>query len=167
MAWGLPQTALPNILKPFHQAVIGASDAGGMGLGLALIDQMTRLHGGSITVSSGGPGMGSRFEVRLPLAQPEPHHRTGPGCRRRRLKNGACSSSMTTSTHRKASRCCLSLSAMRLRSHPTDVAVPSAWSSWRPEVALIDIGLPDLDGYEVVNAPACDESASRRHCWWR
>jgi len=69
---GIPAEMQPYIFEPFTQvdAHRGRSQ-GGLGLGLSLVDRLTRLHGGSVTVHSDGPGLGSEFVVRLPLL-PQP-----------------------------------------------------------------------------------------------
>jgi signal transduction histidine kinase/CheY-like chemotaxis protein len=148
---GISSEALDDIFKPFHQATLGAvEEGGGLGLGLALVDQLSRLHGGSIAVASAGPGLGSRFELRLPLAQATeqpsapPSEDGHPGTRRRVLvvdDNPDAADSLR----------------MLLEFVGHEIAVASDGRSaiesvvaWQPEVALIDIGLPDLDGYEVV-----------------
>lgn len=147
---GIAAEELSNIFRPFHQAVIGDANAGGMGLGLALIDQMTRLHGGSVSVSSAGPAMGSRFEVRLPLAAPdaaaaeEDRADADAGEKRRVLivdDNADALESLKM--------------LLEYVGHEIEVASDGRSGtervlSWHPEVALIDIGLPDIDGYEVV-----------------
>jgi signal transduction histidine kinase/CheY-like chemotaxis protein len=148
---GISSEALDDIFKPFHQATLGAvEEGGGLGLGLALVDQLSRLHGGSVAVASAGPGLGSRFELRLPLAQATeqpsapPSEDGHPGTRRRVLvvdDNPDAADSLR----------------MLLEFVGHEIAVASDGRSaiesvvaWQPEVALIDIGLPDLDGYEVV-----------------
>jgi signal transduction histidine kinase/ActR/RegA family two-component response regulator len=147
---GISSEALSDIFKPFHQAAIGSVEGGGMGLGLALVDQLTRLHGGSVAASSDGPGLGSRFEIRLPLAQTAAQPAVTAsedeptGSKRRVLvvdDNPDAADSLR----------------MLLEFVGHEIAVASDGRSaiasvvaWQPEVALIDIGLPDLDGYEVV-----------------
>jgi len=148
---GISPDELPNIFKPFHQADVGSVEAGGMGLGLALVEQLTRLHGGSVAVSSPGPGQGSRFEVRLPLAPPK-----SPPLR--------ADAAADKAVHRK--KVLLiddnpdALDSLRMLlefvGHEIDVASDGCSGiervlAWHPEAALIDIGLPDIDGYEVVS----------------
>ncbi len=147
---GISAQDLPNIFRPFHQAAIGSADAGGMGLGLALVEQLTRLHGGTVAVTSEGPNTGSTFEVRLPLAQRRvsqeakrvPHH-------------------IVTETKRVLlvddNPDALESLQMLLEHVGYEVEVAAdghdgieRLRSWHPDVALIDIGLPDIDGYELV-----------------
>ncbi|HLI78439.1 MAG TPA: ATP-binding protein, partial [Candidatus Binataceae bacterium] len=147
---GISPEALPDIFKPFQQATRGSVEAGGMGLGLALVEQLTHLHGGTVAVFSNGPGTGSRFEVTLPLAQsntaadePESAHENSVAKRRVLIvdDNPDALDSLKM--------------LLEFVGHEIDVAsnghsgVERA-KAWRPEVALIDIGLPDIDGYEVV-----------------
>jgi signal transduction histidine kinase/ActR/RegA family two-component response regulator len=147
---GISPEELPDIFKPFHQATPGSVDAGGMGLGLALVEQLTHLHGGTVTVSSKGPGAGTRFEVRLPLAQ----------------SVSAASGEIAQENSVTKRRVLIiddnpdALDSLKILlefvGHEIDVA-PDGCSGveraaeWHPEAALVDIGLPDIDGYEVVS----------------
>jgi len=141
---GISPEALPYIFKPFHQATVDSVEAGGMGLGLALVDQMTRLHGGTVTVESSGLQSGSRFEVRLPLAEPakqpiKSEHQDKGLVEKRRV--------LVVDDNPDA----LDSLRMLLEFIGHEIAVASDGRSaiervlaWQPEVALIDIGLPDL-----------------------
>lgn len=65
---GIPSDQIERIFEPFTQLPQSRGAArGGMGLGLALVRRLTELHGGTVDVASGGPGLGSRFAVSLPL----------------------------------------------------------------------------------------------------
>jgi signal transduction histidine kinase len=66
---GIPHEMLPRIFDLFTQ-VDGTSgrSQGGLGIGLSLVKDLVQLHGGSVQVRSDGPGKGSEFTVRLPLA---------------------------------------------------------------------------------------------------
>lgn len=68
---GIPSERLDSIFEPFVQLSESRNAArGGMGLGLSLVRRLTELHGGTVDVTSGGPGHGSRFAVHLPRQQP-------------------------------------------------------------------------------------------------
>ncbi len=66
---GIPPEQLPHLFDMFVQSPQGAAQAmGGLGIGLSLVRSLTELHGGTVAVSSEGPGKGSEFVVRLPLS---------------------------------------------------------------------------------------------------
>ncbi len=68
---GIPSERLASIFEPFVQLSESRNTSrGGMGLGLSLVRRLAELHGGTVDVTSGGPGRGSRFTVHLPLQQP-------------------------------------------------------------------------------------------------
>ena len=68
---GIPFERVDSIFEPFVQLSQSRTAArGGMGLGLSLVRRLTELHGGTVDVTSRGPGRGSRFAVNLPLLQP-------------------------------------------------------------------------------------------------
>ncbi len=65
---GIAAESIPDLFVPFHQDEhAGARSEGGLGLGLALVDMLVKLHGGQVDVHSEGPGQGSTFTVTLPL----------------------------------------------------------------------------------------------------
>jgi signal transduction histidine kinase len=77
---GIPADMLPHLIDMFTHAHRDRS-AGGLGLGLALVKKPTELHGGTVEVRSDGPGRGSEFTVRLPVALEPAARRTGEGVR--------------------------------------------------------------------------------------
>ena len=148
---GLPPEALPEVFAMFSQ-VKSAQDRseGGLGIGLALATGLVRLHGGTLQVRSEGVGRGCEFIVQMPrrsvgdAPQGSAGVASGPSLRRRVL---------IADDNRDAADSLAML--LRLEGHEVAVvhdgrqAVASI-DSFRPEVALLDIGMPELNGYEVA-----------------
>ncbi len=149
---GVSPELLDRIFEPFAQvtATLDRSD-GGLGLGLALVRGLVGLHGGSVRARSEGPGTGTELEVRLPLAARAPAEERAP--------EDAAASDAPARRHvlvvedNADNRDTL---VMLLESFGHEVVAaedgPSgvrAAEEARPEVAIVDIGLPGFDGYEV------------------
>jgi PAS domain S-box-containing protein len=147
---GISPGLLPRVFEMFAQADRSASRShGGLGIGLTLVDTLVRLHGGFVRARSEGSGRGSEFVVTLPralevkeLARKERPAKVGPLHR-----------VLVVDDNRDAAE---SL-GMLLRSFGHDVRVafdgPAALASIRsedPSVVFLDIGMPGMDGYEVV-----------------
>lgn len=128
---------------------------GGLGIGLTLVRSLVGMHGGTVEAKSGGPGQGSEFLVRLPLlaervAAAGVPPRPAPLPRRRILivddsRDGAESLAMLLRV----------LGAEVALAH-TGRAALEAVAAWRPDVVLLDIGMPGMDGYEVARRIRAD-----------
>ena len=129
-----------------------ARSQGGLGIGLSLVRGMVELHGGKVAAASQGRDTGATFTIRLPLAAPgaaapqrlKPAHR-GNGTMHHRI--------LVVEDHADSAE------ALRLvlQDQGHEVAVvddgPHAIAqaqAWRPEVVLMDLGLPGMDGYELA-----------------
>jgi signal transduction histidine kinase/ActR/RegA family two-component response regulator len=124
--------------------------AGGLGIGLTLVRRLAELHGGTAHAASAGPGQGSVFTVALPTTEARPPQgvkaATDPVARQRRK--------ILVIEDSEDARRTLSL-ALRMDGHEVYEAADGpagvdAAASVQPEVALIDIGLPGLNGYQVA-----------------
>jgi PAS domain S-box-containing protein len=147
---GIPQDALEEVFSMFSQ-VKSAQDRseGGLGIGLALARGLIHLHGGTLEAHSDGMGRGSEFIAKLPRrtlsSAPEAAGvASAPSVRRRVL---------IADDNRDAA----DTLAMLLRMDGHDVSVVydgrqavATIDSFRPEIALLDVGMPELDGYEVA-----------------
>ena len=132
--------------EPIHRV------GGGLGVGLALARRIVELHGGSLAVASEGEGKGSEFTVRLPLAQPAAE-KARPALRARQAKSIAPKRILIVDDNVDAAAA-LNLLLQSL-GHETSVAhdglqALAAAEVFRPDVVLLDIGLPGVSGYEVA-----------------
>jgi len=150
---GIPREKLEEVFEMFtqvpeHRALSGGS---GLGIGLALSRRLIELHGGSIQATSEGFGHGSEFLIRLPLATPIdlPDRNVSPAgthAARRRLVLIIEDNVDAANTLRVA------LESLGHTVHVTHDG-PSGLATFgelAPEVLLLDIGLPGMDGYEVA-----------------
>jgi signal transduction histidine kinase len=154
---GIDPEMLPRIFDAFTQVeqTIDRSQ-GGLGLGLTLVRRLVELHGGSIAARSEGPGRGSTFTVRLPAADRDAASRRpgreGPASRdpsRPRPRVLVVDDSADTA---RAMVRLLGAQGFDVRvAHDGRAAVDAA-RDHRPDVILLDIGLPGMNGYEVARA---------------
>ena len=154
---GMDRDALNNVFELFAQAA-GPSHAvqGGLGVGLSLARSIAELHGGVLTAHSEGPGKGSEFVLRLPAADaPEVQVApTGPtpdqGFRHRILvvdDNVDAAESLGTM---------LAYSGHDVRVAHGGVEALSAAREFSPNVMILDLGMPEMDGYAVARAVRSD-----------
>jgi len=151
---GMTAEFIPTIFRLFVQAERTTDRrGGGLGLGLTLVRRLVELHHGSVRASSEGLARGSSFVVRLPALPPG----AAPQC----SPNTSRSAAGPTTTHRilvvddNIDAAESSAAVLRLDGHAVHVACdgPAALRSaedFRPDVVLLDIGLPGMDGYEVA-----------------
>ena len=160
---GIPPELMPMIFNLFTQLDRTSGPAqSGLGIGLALVQRLVEMHGGSVAARSEGLGKGSEFLIRLPLfireqvesGQPLQQlsaleqsmtNAEGPARTQRRIlvaddNNDALESLATL----------LQLSGHEVYTAANGAMALEAAEQHRPEVALLDIGMPKLDGYEVA-----------------
>jgi CheY-like chemotaxis protein len=147
---GISAEMLPRVFDLFVQAERPLDGTqGGLGLGLTLARRLTELHGGTLEALSDGLGKGSEFVVRLPTCEGAPMrdrpriHLTSDSPQRRILivdDNADAAEGLTLA---------LSVSGHVVRSAADGPAALQTIEQFRPDVVLLDIGLPGMDGYEV------------------
>jgi PAS domain S-box-containing protein len=149
---GIAAERLPRIFEPFEHADPGQ---GSLGIGLTLVRRLAEMHGGSVTVHSEGLGQGSEFVVRLP-AWTGGTNGEGPGQPKGRPPPGAVAPKRRILVVDDDEDVAKSLAMLlRLEGHEVRVAsggarALAAVAEERPEVVLLDLGLPDVDGYRVA-----------------
>jgi signal transduction histidine kinase len=149
---GIPEDLVPKVFDMFVQERVTPDGAGGLGLGLGLVKRLIELHGGTVHVSSPGVNQGASFEVRVPLLDAEAQaqverSRSGTGPQERPLRAVVCDDAADLRE--------LVAELLRMKGHEVIVVEDGAAAvrvitEERPDVALIDIGLPEMDGYEVA-----------------
>jgi CheY-like chemotaxis protein len=146
---GIPADMLSSIFDLFTQGEVSlARSQGGLGVGLTLARTLVTMHGGSIEAASEGEGRGSEFTLRLPLAAPEVDPRAAAAAVAGSMRN------ILVVEDNADAREMLRI-ALELDGHHVEVAedgIKGVETALRihPDVALVDIGLPGLDGYEVA-----------------
>jgi signal transduction histidine kinase/CheY-like chemotaxis protein len=133
---------------------------GGLGIGLTLVRRLAELQGGSAVAESAGPGLGTEVVVRLPAiaapesAAPAPAAESPLGCDVLVVEDNADAREML--------RALLELGGHRVRTAEDGEAGVAAVETFRPEVVLVDLGLPKLDGYEVARRIRARAAGGRR-----
>jgi signal transduction histidine kinase/ActR/RegA family two-component response regulator len=153
---GIAPELLPHIFDLFTQAEWPVDRSqGGLGIGLALVRRLVELHGGAITASSPGVGNGSEFVVRLPALSAIPPMRDGQASREDKslLSKAAHRRILVVDDNVDAAESLALL--LQVQGHSVEIAHDGPMAlhkaeDLRPEVVLLDIGLPRLDGYEVA-----------------
>ncbi len=148
---GIPIEMLDKIFDLFVQShqTLDRSD-GGLGLGLTLVRSLVTMHGGTVCARSEGEGRGAEFSVRLPLAH-KPAAAAAPTVRRGPVQRGA---KVVLIEDNEDSReiLCHYLAFAGFEAHgaadgPSGIAL---MREQRAEVAIVDVGLPGMDGFEVA-----------------
>jgi CheY-like chemotaxis protein len=151
---GIAAALLPRMFEMFTQGEQSrAPTIGGMGIGLALARQIVELHSGTITAHSDGPGQGSTFTVRLPVASTplpaQPHARL----ERERPTPAAARRVLVVDDERLSAASWAKLlqhGGCEVRTAHDGLEAVGVADAFRPDVVLLDIGLPKLNGYEVA-----------------
>lgn len=160
---GIDPEMLDEVFGMFFQSnkALDRSD-GGMGVGLTLVRTLVEMHGGTVTAHSGGQGHGSQFVIRLPLTSKlpaksieQPSVAAGAVIRVLLVEDNPDSRDMLQTI--------LKLDGFQVEVAKDGQQGLEAILAQRPNVALIDIGLPGLDGYEVARRVRKQLSRSEVH----
>ncbi|WP_437961819.1 GAF domain-containing protein [Sorangium sp. So ce119] len=151
---GIPADMLPKVFDMFTQVVRSIDRAqGGLGIGLTLVRRLVELHGGTVHAESDGPGCGSTFAVRLPLAAAEEpaSRRSSPGPAGRDAAAALRILVVDDNVDGAESLALLlRMSGHRTRAVHTGPEALAAARELGADVVFLDIGLPGMSGYEVA-----------------
>jgi signal transduction histidine kinase/ActR/RegA family two-component response regulator len=154
---GIERAELERIFEPFVQ-IHRVTDAarGGLGLGLAIVRTLVERHGGSVVAESAGPGTGTAFTVELPILSASSEQAATPA---------SPPSAPSVRSARRGTRVLivddnidvaeLLSDALTLAGFETNIAhdaqsAIARWRSFSPHAGVLDVGLPDSDGYELA-----------------
>ena len=148
---GIPTHMLPHVFEMFTQVEgnLGRSQ-GGLGIGLSIVQRLVQMHGGSVEACSDGPGRGSEFVVRLPVASSlvgnQPVDEANP------VRPAACLRILVADDNLDAAESLamlLTIEGNETRMAHDGLEALDVAATFRPDVMLLDIGMPKLNGYEV------------------
>ncbi|MFO1207245.1 MAG: ATP-binding protein [Burkholderiales bacterium] len=147
---GIAEDMLPKVFDLFVQSDRSLDRSqGGLGIGLSVVKRLVEMHGGRVAVTSGGPGTGTTFEVRLPRqaapAESEEPTPVGGAARRSLLiidDNADAAESLAM--------------ILNIEGHHADFVTQPRLALdrarlMRPDVILLDLGMPEMDGFEVAH----------------
>jgi signal transduction histidine kinase len=148
---GISAELLPHVFDVFVQGEQALDRAqGGLGIGLSLVRKLAQLHGGAVDAASPGSDQGSVFTIRFPLVEPAPRHQpNGPTAMD---EIGPCTI-LLIDDHDDGRM----MMGMMLNAYGNEILEAANGThglaladSRQPDIALVDIGLPGIDGYEVA-----------------
>ncbi|MEQ8615710.1 MAG: chemotaxis protein CheB [Lacipirellulaceae bacterium] len=151
---GIEPHMLDGIFDLFVQSKTGEDSGGGMGVGLTLVRQLVELHGGTVKAASEGLGKGSTFSVLLPITD-KPLEQTPTPARPKTLRKPEETDILLVEDNQDARQMLeevLQLEGYRVRTASDGKEALAIIDEKVPNVAIVDIGLPEVDGYEIARA---------------
>jgi signal transduction histidine kinase/ActR/RegA family two-component response regulator len=156
---GISADLLPHVFDVFVQGSSTLDRAqGGLGIGLSLVRRLTELHGGSIEAESKGPGGGSTFTLRMPRIEHQIAPAPAPTPAAQEREHGKPSVLLIEDNEdgREMMAMMLSCYGYEVRYAEDGLRGLEVATQFRPDLALVDIGLPGIDGYEVARRLRAD-----------
>jgi PAS domain S-box-containing protein len=151
---GIPAEMLPRVFNMFFQSNAALARAeGGLGVGLSLVRGLVRLHGGSVEARSDGPGGGSEFVIRLPLSAGMQNIVDAEADEAEQISVDTGLKILVVDDNRDAADTCamlLEASGHHVQTAYTGRQALELARAFRPHALLLDIGLPDMDGYQLA-----------------
>lgn len=149
---GIPARALPQLFTMFGQVNRDGTPQTGLGIGLALSKRLVEMHGGTIEGHSSGVGLGAEFVVKLPLAEEDTSWEAAAAATTRGTGNGRLKVLIVDDNEDLVEMLALVVSGVGhdVRTALDGGSAVAAALSYRPDVILLDLGLPVLSGLEVA-----------------
>jgi CheY-like chemotaxis protein len=164
---GIEAALLPHVFELFTQGTRTLDRAqGGLGLGLALVKSMVALHGGTVHAHSDGPGRGSMFTLALPLLEQAAAPAPPDGGATMRAARRALSVMIVDDNADSVVTlgALLQAAGHRVATLTDPLMAQAAAAECRPEVCILDIGMPGMDGYQLVRRLRADPASSAALC---
>lgn len=156
---GIAPELLPNLFEPFVQGKQALDrSSGGLGLGLAMVKRLAELHGGSVRAASGGPGRGSTFTLYLPACEAPAVAREDTADLSTRSRRFVIVDDNDDA--RQSLRALLTAEGHAVEVAADGLSALDMLFAAAADVALIDIGLPGIDGYELARRLRASPAAS-------
>lgn len=154
---GIKSDFLPHIFESFCQEDASVTRKhGGLGLGLAIVYSLVELHGGTIVADSSGEGQGATFTVKLPLLNVEPEVQSEetlkPECDLRGIRVLAIEDRLDS---RELLKVLLAEYGAQVMAVASKSEFLEALDSFKPDVLVSDIGMPEIDGYTLLRQVRC------------
>jgi PAS domain S-box-containing protein len=150
---GIPAEHVGRVFDMFSQVDRSIErSSGGLGIGLALVDGLVKMHGGMVSAQSPGPGQGSTFTVTLPIIEADAPHMT-PGLVDQSLMAQAKHRILVVDDHLDATTSMammLEFLGSEVRTAHDGLQAIEEAERYRPDVVLMDVGMPRLNGYEAT-----------------
>jgi signal transduction histidine kinase/ActR/RegA family two-component response regulator len=149
---GIDPQLLAEVFKPFAQAPQGVDRShGGLGLGLAVVQRLVEMHAGTVRVESAGRGLGATFTVALRQVEAPEKSDPRPDASKRAAPTGRRVLVVEDGEDaREMMQALLTLHGHEVRTAPDGRTALAEVAAFAPDIVLLDIGLPDIDGYEVA-----------------
>lgn len=163
---GISKEYLPSIFEMFSQAdPFSSKGTGGLGIGLTLSKKLVDLHGGIISAASEGAGKGSTFTLKIPRAT-NVQGKTAKTIAHDSTKSANSKRILVVDDNLDSAR----MLELTLKSKGHDVRKATSgteglalFHEFQPEVALLDIGIPDIDGYEICRVIRASENGQKTY----
>ena len=151
---GIQKELIPRAFELFTQVHAKSEcSQGGLGIGLALVRRLAEMHGGNVTAQSDGPGQGTEFVIRLPIAAKPAMRVETQSTDAPAMPTVAPRRILVADDNRDAAESLglqLQLAGHEVRTAQDGAEALKVGNAFKPEIVLLDLGMPKMDGYETA-----------------